>query len=187
MYGKHENSLLTLVILAVIYSNVTAARNPLRTIVKFTDMRCRATAPELMYFKECRLQRDANVTMRAITLCRIYDKPLKQVKLNVQGFRKRNVGYVPFVLNLSLDWCQFLETRNNIVLQRMFGLLEKESNLNTTCPIDLDYTYMNVSMDNDGVFVIPFKWPTGDYRFDITIDANDEIRLIVNAFFRLDW
>ncbi|XP_037807903.1 uncharacterized protein LOC119601196 [Lucilia sericata] len=189
VYGNYKNSsslaLLTLVILLMICMHVSsAARDPLRTIVKFTDMRCRATAPQLMYFKECTLKRDENIT-KAITLCRIYDKPLKQVKLNVRGYRKRNVGYVPFVLDLTLDWCDFLKNRNNIVLQSMFGLLEKESNLNTTCPIYLDYTYMNASMDNNGVFAIPFKWPTGDYRFDITIDANEEIRLIVNAFFSL--
>ncbi|KAI8121303.1 hypothetical protein CVS40_7606 [Lucilia cuprina] len=189
MYRNYKNSsslaLLTLVVLLMIYINVSlAARDSLRTIVKLTDMRCRATAPQLMYFEECTLKRDENIT-KAITLCRIYDKPLKQVKLNVRGYRKSNVGYVPFVLDLTLDWCEFLKNRNNIVLQRMFGLLEKESNLNTKCPIYLDYTYMNASMDNNGVFFIPFKWPTGDYRFDVTIDANEEIRLIVNAFFSL--
>ncbi|XP_023309207.2 uncharacterized protein LOC111690863 [Lucilia cuprina] len=189
MYGNYKNSsslaLLTLVVLLMIYINVSlAARDSLRTIVKLTDMRCRATAPQLMYFEECTLKRDENIT-KAITLCRIYDKPLKQVKLNIRGYRKSNVGYVPFVLDLTLDWCEFLKNRNNIVLQRMFGLLEKESNLNTKCPIYLDYTYMNASMDNSGVFFIPFKWPTGDYRFDVTIDANEEIRLIVNAFFSL--
>lgn len=88
MYNcRIKDSLLTLVmmtmlLLVVIYAAMTsAARNPLRTIVKLTDMRCRATAPHLMYFKECRLQRDENVT-KAITLCRIYDKPLKQVKVS---------------------------------------------------------------------------------------------------------
>lgn len=45
---------------------------------------------------------------------------------------------------------------------------------------------MNVSMNKDGIFEIPFKWPTGDYRLDVIIDANEEIRLIVNAFFKLD-
>ncbi|KNC34304.1 hypothetical protein FF38_05905 [Lucilia cuprina] len=208
MYRNYKNSsslaLLTLVVLLMIYINVSlAARDSLRTIVKLTDMRCRATAPQLMYFEECTLKRDENIT-KAITLCRIYDKPLKQVKfgflnfkwgflnisldfsisngLNVRGYRKSNVGYVPFVLDLTLDWCEFLKNRNNIVLQRMFGLLEKESNLNTKCPIYLDYTYMNASMDNNGVFFIPFKWPTGDYRFDVTIDANEEIRLIKRCF-----
>lgn len=61
-------------------------------------------------------------------------------QLNLRGYRKRNVGYVPFVLDISLDWCEFLKNRNNEVVKRMFGLLEKESNLDTMCPIHVSMT-----------------------------------------------
>ena len=74
-------------------------------------------------------------------------------------FRKQPGGYMPFVIDINIDWCEFLKHRNNELMQRLFGMLEQNSNLHTKCPIDVSKSAFNFLsfMNNDKSF---FRSPT---------------------------
>ncbi|EDW32021.1 GL10660 [Drosophila persimilis] len=88
-------------------------------------------------------------------------------EVNAALYQRLN-GYKPFLYNITLDACKLLNNRkSNPVANYLFGIFEKSSNLNHSCPyhhdLIVDQLATNV-IDHHVSAVLPF--PEGDYLLE---------------------
>lgn len=57
------------------------------------------------------------------------------LQLRIKSYVKRPMGFVPFVIDITVDCSEFLIKRSSVILKRLFGLVEKYSNMHAKCPI----------------------------------------------------
>ncbi|CAD7004529.1 uncharacterized protein LOC105664762 [Ceratitis capitata] len=159
--------------------------NQLHSFVKLKNIQCRTSHPDLVSLEECRILDKSNES-KVQTLCYFKERPINQINLRMKSYIKRPVGYVPFVIYINVDWCDFLVKRNNVILKRLFNLVEKYSNMHTTCPIDQDYIYLNASLGKNRGFYLPFRFPLGEYRLDFLTTFNLDIKVATYVYFEVE-
>ncbi|XP_029408847.2 uncharacterized protein LOC105232822 [Bactrocera dorsalis] len=157
----------------------------IQSLVKLKKIHCKASHPELVSLEECNILDMVNES-KVQTLCYFKEKPINQVNLRMKSYVKRPMGYVPFVIDITVDWCEFLIKRSNIILKRLFDLVEKYSNMHTKCPITETFIYLNASIDKDRGFHLPFKFPAGDYRIDFITTFNTVIHVVTYLYIEVE-
>ncbi|XP_018793359.1 PREDICTED: uncharacterized protein LOC108971626 isoform X2 [Bactrocera latifrons] len=106
----------------------------IQSLVTLKKIHCKASHPDLVSLEECNILDMVNES-KVQTLCYFKEKPINQVNLRMKSYVKCAIGYVPFDIDITVDWCKFLIKRSIIILERLFGLVEKYSNTHTKCPI----------------------------------------------------
>ncbi|KAH8382472.1 hypothetical protein KR009_003729, partial [Drosophila setifemur] len=133
---------------------------------EFTNIKCTSLDKEFSDFDYCHIK-SVNRSYKYISLkCKLFKTPITKIKINF-GLYKRFNGYRPFMYNLTLDACRFLQNPDkNTIFSWFYPFLEDYSNMNHTCPFNHDLILDKLP----GEFVnlrrnyLPF--PEGDYLLE---------------------
>ncbi|XP_046810101.1 uncharacterized protein LOC111679419 [Lucilia cuprina] len=120
---------------------------------KFTNLHCEDHDLKFSRFEKYKLK----VLRRGLVVMNInvnlYQTPVTNISINV-GLYKRANGYRPFLWNISQDACLFFARQNRFpVLKFMLGLITEHSNINHTCPYNI-----NVGFYKRANGYRPFLW-----------------------------
>ncbi|XP_017070099.2 uncharacterized protein LOC108107194 [Drosophila eugracilis] len=124
--------------------------------VKMTNVVCESYNKSWIAVHYCRLKAySRNKTSSNINLT--LSEPTSNVFVHVKLMKKYN-GYKPFLVDVTLDGCQFMRKRNNPTVKIIWNLIKDVSTLNHTCP------YRGLQMLSDFHRIeVPVPLPTGDY------------------------
>ncbi|KAH8250948.1 hypothetical protein KR032_001794, partial [Drosophila birchii] len=97
---------------------------------------------------------------------------------------KRVSGYRPFMFNVTVDACRFLNnTKSNPLASYFLEFLKPYSNMNHTCPFDHDLIVDKISVgfiNHQVTKVLPF--PEGAYMLETHWMAYDIDRAVVKVY-----
>ncbi|CAD7002512.1 uncharacterized protein LOC101458625 [Ceratitis capitata] len=129
-----------------------------RTVLKFTNAKCESFNKSWAVINECRLRAfKRNLVGLNINITLLH--PAHDIKLAIV-FLKRANGYKPFVLNTTLNACEYILKKNNPVANLVYPLFRDFSNINHTCPYVGDQILKNFYTRTELFRVI---FPNGDY------------------------
>ncbi|XP_044313689.1 uncharacterized protein LOC108053571 [Drosophila rhopaloa] len=151
--------------------------------VEFTNFKCESVDKDFCEIDKCFLKsvnRTYKYSSLKIKLLRI---PVTKVKINFALYKRFN-GYKPFLYNITLDACKFLENRNsNPGASYFFDIWEDISNMNHSCPYNHDIEIEKMStehLNHHITNILPF--PNGRYMFEIHWKAYDIKRAVTQLY-----
>ncbi|KAH8382478.1 hypothetical protein KR009_003723, partial [Drosophila setifemur] len=144
---------------------------------EFTNVKCTSLDTKFTEFEYC-LIKSINRTYKYVSLKTIlFQKPVTKVKLNFALYKRFN-GYKPFLYNITIDCCRFLNnTSAHPIANFFYGFMKDYSNMNHTCPFNHDLIMEKISvghLNHQVTKVLPF--PNGDYMLDTYWMAYDITR-----------
>ncbi|XP_017065668.1 uncharacterized protein LOC108104229 [Drosophila eugracilis] len=153
---------------------------------EFTNIRCDTLDEKFADFEYCYIK-SVNRSYKYVSIkARLFKTPIKKVKVN-GVILKRNIGYNgyrPFMFNITLDACRFLNnTKSNPVASYLFDLIIPFTNMNHECPFDHDLIIDKVPIafvNNHVTRVLPV--PEGDYLYETNWFAYDIKRAVVKVY-----
>ncbi|KRJ99366.1 uncharacterized protein LOC26534723 [Drosophila yakuba] len=153
------------------------------SLVEFTNFQCESLDRNFCGFEYCHIK-SVNRTYKYISLkVNLYKTPVSSVKVNTAIY-KRLSGYKPFLYNVTVDGCKFLENQNsNPVSKFIFSVFKDVSNLNHSCPYDHDILLEKLSTEKFNHYVtkiLPF--PEGVYMVKMNWIAYGINRAIVRLY-----
>ncbi|XP_044251567.1 uncharacterized protein [Drosophila takahashii] len=176
MGGKHRIllSLFAILISAVkIYSKF-----------EFTNIKCNSVDKEFSDFEYCYIK-SVNRSYKYLSIkANLFKTPI--TKINGVIFKRFNGynGYRPFMFNVTLDACRFLNnTKSNPIASYFFDFIIPFTNMYHNCPFDHDLIIDKVPIDfvNHRVTkVLPV--PEGDYLYETNWIAYDIKRAVVKVY-----
>ncbi|KAH8382479.1 hypothetical protein KR009_003722, partial [Drosophila setifemur] len=154
--------------------------------VEFTNLKCTSLDNKFCEFPYCFIKA-INRTYKYISFkAKMYQTPITKVKMNFALFKRFN-GFRPFLYNVTIDSCRFLNnTSANPIAKYFYGLIKSSSNMNHTCPYthDIITEKLTISHLNDQLTrVLPF--PEGEYLIDTYWKAYDISRARVEFYFTI--
>ncbi|XP_037944188.1 uncharacterized protein LOC119676994 [Teleopsis dalmanni] len=81
---------------------------------------------------------------------------------------KKANGYKPFVINITLDACKYLDGKRNPTADVFYDIWKSYTNINHSCPYTSDMIVEKVPLYG---FKAPSAFPEGNYRVDFDIEA----------------
>ncbi|XP_033232290.1 uncharacterized protein [Drosophila pseudoobscura] len=150
---------------------------------EFTNLKCTALDRKFADFEYCHL-RSVNRTYKYMSVkVNLFKTPITKIKVNGALF-KRFSGYRPFMYNVTIDACRFLNnTESNPVAGYLYNFFNKYSNMNHTCPYDHDLQVEKLPIEfvnYQTTKVLPF--PEGDYLLELHWYAYDINRAVVKVY-----
>ncbi|KAH8252245.1 hypothetical protein KR038_010892, partial [Drosophila bunnanda] len=154
--------------------------------VEFTNIKCITLDPDFDEFEYCFLK-SVNRTYKYLSLkVNLHKLPITKVKINV-ALLKRYSGYKPFLYNVTVDACRFIENPGyNPIAGFIHSLFKSHSNINHSCPMNEDIIVEKLSADFINTKLtktLPF--PHGDFLFHSNWIAYDINRATVDVYFTL--
>ncbi|KAH8270487.1 hypothetical protein KR018_010742, partial [Drosophila ironensis] len=134
---------------------------------EFTNAKCTSLDKQFADFEYCYLK-SVNRSYKYISVkCKLFQTPITQAKVMLSLFKRFN-GYRPFMYNITVDACKFLEKPvSNPVVNYFYTFLTTHTNLNHTCPFIDDIVcdkltgeFINYQITK----VLPF--PEGEYLLE---------------------
>uniref|UniRef100_A0A1I8PEX6 Uncharacterized protein n=1 Tax=Stomoxys calcitrans TaxID=35570 RepID=A0A1I8PEX6_STOCA len=151
--------------------------------VRFTNFKCNSLDLEFSTFSECSLKMIRRNVVGLNMTCHLHKAPVNNVSVNFSIYKKSN-GYVPFMLNVSTDFCKFTKNRDRQPLFKILAeFLLRNTNINHSCPFDHDLIARNLVLDPKLFNYLPLQ--TGDYMFKIMVAAYNDWKADVNLFFKV--
>ncbi|EDV52997.2 uncharacterized protein LOC6554922 [Drosophila erecta] len=148
---------------------------------EFTNIDCQSLDKSFADFEYCYLK-SVNRSYKYLSAkAKLFKTPIK--KVHAMLF-KRYSGYKPFMFDVTLDVCRFLNnTKANALGSYFLEFLKPYSNLNHPCPFDhdlivekLDIRFVNHQVTK----VLPF--PEGAYLLETHWIAYDIDRAVVKVY-----
>uniref|UniRef100_A0A6P4EBN5 Uncharacterized protein LOC108041914 n=1 Tax=Drosophila rhopaloa TaxID=1041015 RepID=A0A6P4EBN5_DRORH len=151
--------------------------------VEFTNVKCIPLDPEFATFDYCFLK-SVNRTYKYLSLrVKLLQRPVTKIKVNV-SFLRRYSGYKPFMYNVTVDACRFIENpKANPIAYYIYNFFAHHSNMNHSCPIDEDVVVEKLpttAINKQVTDVLPV--PRGDYLFQSNWLAYDINRATVSVY-----
>ncbi|XP_055918355.1 uncharacterized protein LOC129950438 [Eupeodes corollae] len=144
--------------------------------------RCIVLDPTEIINPNCRTE-VVNRTYAAGHVYLFVTKPYYNVTLHFQLFKKTDVKYRPFLVNVKEDYCSFFKKNHGSVYMRLlYQMYGPYSNLNHSCPYEGEVIIKDFPMDAS---ILPSIWPTGEYRFDAHIYNLDVKKITIEFTFEL--
>nr|XP_036668607.1 uncharacterized protein LOC108013366 isoform X2 [Drosophila suzukii] len=134
---------------------------------EFTNIKCTSADVKFVNYEVCRLK-SVNRTYKYVSVkSRLFKLPITNATINISVFKRLN-GYKPFLYNVSVDACRFLQVqKSNSVVKYLFNLFLTHSNVkNPNCPFNAYVTVDKLTtnfLNNQFTNVLPV--PEGDYLF----------------------
>ncbi|KAH8401120.1 hypothetical protein KR009_003140, partial [Drosophila setifemur] len=92
---------------------------------------------------------------------------------------KRANGYKPFLIDYTIDACQFMQRRNQPFAKIVWNMIKDVSSINHTCP----YVGLQTVSDFHRLeFALPL--PTGDYLLLLTWIFDGKPQFATNVYFK---
>ncbi|XP_018803400.1 PREDICTED: uncharacterized protein LOC108977890 [Bactrocera latifrons] len=152
-------------------------------MIKFTNIKCVALDKPFSDFAYCKLKALSRNEVALSLRCNIFKSPVTNVSLNVELLKRYN-GYRPFLINRTVDFCEFLRHKKRVsVLHIVYNFLERYSNINHTCPYK-DYIIVDRLILKPNYFAL-LPLPAGEYLLKLTVGAYNDWKSIVNVFFQV--
>ncbi|XP_019891909.1 uncharacterized protein LOC109612374 [Musca domestica] len=147
---------------------------------KFTNIRCKDNDVNFSSFKKCELK----VVRRGIVALNahlaLYQIPVTKATINI-GLYKRASGYRPFLYNITQEVCAFFANRQKYpIMNVIFDIFIRESNLNHTCPYDHDIYIKNLVLEESKFKLFPI--PEGEYLFKLQILIREQLKGTIEVF-----
>ncbi|XP_070070446.1 uncharacterized protein [Drosophila takahashii] len=148
---------------------------------EFTNINCTSLDNEFDSFEYCFLK-SVNRTYKYVSIkVNLFKTPVTKVHFSLN---KRFSGYRPFLYNVTVDACRFLQNpASNPIVNYFYGFLTTHTNLNHTCPFvaDILFDKINVEFVNHRFSkVLPF--PEGDYYLESNWIAYDINRAVIKVY-----
>ncbi|KAH8263426.1 hypothetical protein KR044_009015, partial [Drosophila immigrans] len=149
---------------------------------RFTNIVCESLDVSFVRFDECNLKLLGRGIVGLNVYAALLQFPVKVSKINVSFFKKYN-GYRPFIYNVTLDICKYLDKkRDKLSFEKIFlDLALVNSNINHSCPYEHDIIVRNLVFENKFIKFLPL--PTGDYKFELRVSGNNNWIAFVKTFF----
>ncbi|XP_017057433.1 uncharacterized protein LOC108098802 [Drosophila ficusphila] len=153
---------------------------------EFTNIECTSLDKSFDDFEYCYLK-SVNRSYKYLSLkVNLFKTPITKVKVK-GGLYKRLNGLRPFMYNITVDACRFLNNpKSNPVMNFYYSFVKPFSNINHTCPFDHDLVVDKVPIDfvnHQVTKVLPF--PEGSYLLETHWFAYDIVRAVVKIYWTL--
>ncbi|XP_043654765.1 uncharacterized protein LOC122621082 [Drosophila teissieri] len=152
---------------------------------EFTNIRCNSLDKQFAEFEHC-LIKPINRSYKYVSIkAKLFKTPVTKVKINVRILKRFDGynGYRPFMVNLTVDACRFLDNMNsNPMGKYLYGFIKPYTNMNHSCPYDHDLIVdkLPIQFVNYQVTkVLPV--PEGDYVYESHWFAYDIKRAVVKV------
>ncbi|XP_017099402.1 uncharacterized protein [Drosophila bipectinata] len=136
---------------------------------EFTNVNCSSFDKKFGEFEYCFLKSVNRSYKYFSAKLQLYQLPISIIKINLVMWKRYN-GYKPFLYNITVDFCKFINNRkSNPVANFVFESYQRYSNLNHSCPFNHDLIMEKLSIDimnHRMTKILPF--PEGDYLFETT-------------------
>ncbi|XP_052835111.1 uncharacterized protein LOC128251899 [Drosophila gunungcola] len=153
---------------------------------EFTNVNCTSNQKEIAEFEYCHLK-SINRSYKYISgKIKLYEIPLSRITVNLIMWKRFN-GYKPFLYNITVDFCKFLDKpKSSPVGKFIYDSYMNYSNVNHPCPFTHDMileklpiSIMNYRMTK----ILPF--PEGDYLFEFRWLRARSVVVWVKVFFTI--
>ncbi|XP_017037369.1 uncharacterized protein [Drosophila kikkawai] len=150
---------------------------------EFTNVECKSLDKNFADFEYCYIK-SVNRSYKYLSLkANVFKKPITKLKVNGALFKRLN-GYRPFMYNVTVDACRFMDNKNsNPVAGYFFDFIKLNSNINHSCPYTHDFIVDKLSIDEVNhriTNVLPF--PEGAYMVETHWIAYDIDRVVVKVY-----
>ncbi|KAH8353908.1 hypothetical protein KR067_001067, partial [Drosophila pandora] len=154
--------------------------------VEFRNFICQSFDKDFSDFENCILK-SVNRTYKYLSLkVNLFQVPVTKVKVNF-GLYKRFNGYKPFLYNMTVDGCKFVNNpKANPVALYFYNVFKEFSNMNHSCPYNHDVVVEKLTTEkihNTFTKILPF--PDGDYMFRMYWFGNGKSRAVVELYFSM--
>ncbi|XP_044248737.1 uncharacterized protein, partial [Drosophila takahashii] len=148
---------------------------------EWTNFKCTSVDPSFSTIEYCYIK-PINRTYKYVSFkAKLLKTPV--TKINFALYKRLN-GYVPFLYNMTVDSCRFLNnTKSQPIAKYFYGLIMSNSNMNHTCPYDHDLIIDKLStgfISNQVTDVLPF--PEGRYFLQTHWYAYDILRAKIGFY-----
>ncbi|XP_026836607.1 uncharacterized protein LOC6548100 [Drosophila erecta] len=143
---------------------------------KMTNAVCKSYNQSWVVFHYCRLKAYSR-TKTSLNINATFIEPAKNISVHVKAMKKAN-GYKPFLVDFTLDACEFMRRRNHPVAKIIWNMIRNVSTVNHTCP------YTGLQMLSDFHYAeIPVPLPSGDYLLLIDWLFDGKPQFATNVYF----
>ncbi|KAH8295692.1 hypothetical protein KR018_003984, partial [Drosophila ironensis] len=146
--------------------------------VKMTNVNCVSHNKSWVRINQCRLKAIDRHTV-VLNFNATFLHSTKSIRAHYQMFKRAN-GYKPWLINMSLDCCQFLKKPFDAFGIIVYNLYKDFSNINHTCPLSGDVLIQGMYL-RDQVLRLPF--PSGDFMFASIWSFYERPQFTVNISF----
>ncbi|XP_054085785.1 uncharacterized protein LOC114805340 [Zeugodacus cucurbitae] len=146
--------------------------------MKFTNAHCESFNKSWVVVNQCRLRavkRDVTALNINVTLLH----PANDIRLDIAYLKKAN-GYKPFVLNSTIDACDYIRKKNNPIANLVYPFFQPFSNINHSCPYVGDQIVKDFYPKNE---IVTLFLPTGDYLLLLSWILSKKKTLVTNVYF----
>ncbi|KAM8710955.1 hypothetical protein ACLKA7_017568 [Drosophila subpalustris] len=109
--------------------------------VTFTNLKCTALNESLTEIKQCRIKAFNRTHKYIMFHSNLKVKPINNITVNFKIMRYDH-GYKPFFVDITLDGCKFMKNQKNLIAKMLFDTIKHKTNLNHTCPFDVNFKIM---------------------------------------------
>ncbi|XP_023036519.1 uncharacterized protein LOC6651018 [Drosophila willistoni] len=151
---------------------------------KFTNLKCESLDKAFCGFERCYLKSVNRSYKYASVTVNLYQLPVTNFSVNLALLKRFN-GYKPFLYNITVDGCKYLESvkSRNPVAKYFFDFISPYGNMNHKCPFNHDIIVERLPIyfvNYRATILLPF--PEGDYMVDSTWMAGGVSRAYVKVY-----
>ncbi|XP_016972336.1 uncharacterized protein LOC108039760 [Drosophila rhopaloa] len=144
--------------------------------VKMTNAVCKSLNESWVVFHYCRLKAYSR-NKTSLNINATLSEPTNNVFVRIRLMKKAN-GYKPFLVDVTINACDFMRKNNNPVAKIIYNMIKDVSTVNHTCP----YSGLQVVSDFH-VLKIPVPLPTGDYLLLLDWIFFAKTQFVTNVYF----
>ncbi|XP_017124283.1 uncharacterized protein LOC108144150 [Drosophila elegans] len=147
--------------------------------VKMTNAVCESYNKSWVVFHYCRLKAYSR-NKTSLNINATFLEPVNNASIKLKLMKKEN-GYKPFLIDVTLDGCKFLRKRNHPAVKMVWNLIKNVSTVNHTCP----YVGLQVVKDFHRI-ELPILLPSGDYLLLLDWFFDGKKQFITNVYFNFN-
>ncbi|EDW02515.1 uncharacterized protein LOC6561248 [Drosophila grimshawi] len=137
---------------------------------RHTNLKCEVLEKSVIKIPMCKLKVMGRGRIAANVELDILQLPVESIQVKYSVFKKQNV-YLPFLFNVSLDFCHFMKHPNRLnVFYYFHRALMPYTNWNHTCPYNHKIIIKDFVLTDEMFAKVPI--PEGSYMFDVKVASN---------------
>ncbi|XP_069963991.1 uncharacterized protein [Bactrocera oleae] len=154
-------------------------------IEKFTNVQCSLFDEKFAIFEFCRLRavkRDVNELSVALKFVQL-NESMRNVTIRLQLMKKAS-GYKPFLYDVAVNLCEYLEKRNHPFLNIVFNAFGNHSTSSQRCPLRNELAIEHLQFPTGMLQGLPL--PLGEYAIFASLSTDGRKRAEVKLYFMLN-
>ncbi|XP_054090850.1 uncharacterized protein LOC114804799 [Zeugodacus cucurbitae] len=153
-------------------------------IEKFTNVQCSSFNEKFAIFDMCRLRavkRDVNELSVRLKFVQSTET-MRNATIRLQLMKKAS-GYKPFLYDVNMNLCEYLEKRNHPFLNIVFNAFANHSNIPHKCPLKKEVYLEHLRFPTGMLKGLPL--PKDEYAIFATFATENKNRAEVKLYFML--